>query len=115
MVSGTKPATERRAHARVVHFAHAVLSTRRGEVVGDVFDVSVGGLGVTVEADIHPGEFVRVRLPLQPDTKSTPEPKAPVVAPRPRPPTRDDLQGLIRASMEHVADERRRDKAKKRK
>lgn len=231
MVSGTKPAAERRAHARVVHAARAVLSTSRGEVVGDVFDVSVGGLGVTVEADIQPGEFVRVRLPLQPDhdaewidpdavvvrvapgpgsstvglsfhalpdatqeqlaqhvelalreqaplpetptqrfiakprgedpeaerqalrdavagstspprggprspmagwlarifgrrgraeaptdtpaSKSPSETKAPAVAPGPRKPTRDDLQGLIRASMEHVADERRRDKAKK--
>lgn len=67
MVSGTKPGTERRAHARVVHSARAVLSTKHGEFVGDVLDVSVGGLGVTVDANIQPGEFVRVRLPLQPD------------------------------------------------
>ena len=65
MVSGKNP-TERRAHARVTHVAQAVLSTGRGEFIGDVVDVSEGGLGVNVAANIHRGEFVRVRLPLRP-------------------------------------------------
>ncbi|MCR9160278.1 MAG: PilZ domain-containing protein [Nannocystaceae bacterium] len=69
MVSGNNPAAEgpeRRTHARVLHTARAVLSTGRGEFVGDVVDLSVGGLAVNLAANVRPGEFVRVRLPLQP-------------------------------------------------
>ncbi len=95
MADRKTPDNERRAHPRVPHPTRAVLSTGRGELVADVFDVSVGGVGLDLEGDVHRGEFVRVRLPLQPeDDTEWVDPDAVVVRVKPNAKTGRNTVGL---------------------
>ncbi len=55
---------ERRAFERVRHTGEAALSTGRGEVLAEIVDVSIAGLGIETSGTLRLGEFVRVRLAL---------------------------------------------------
>jgi len=62
---------ERRAFERVRHTGEAALSTGRGEVLAEILDVSIAGLGVETSGTLRLGEFVRVRLALGLGTAGT--------------------------------------------
>jgi|GEM_PF-2394638 len=95
MAPRKKPGIERRAFERVPHNTRAVLSTGRGELVADVLDVSVGGIGMEVSGPVHSGEFVRVRLPLRPtEDAEWIDPDALVVRAAPNPATGKNSVGL---------------------
>ncbi len=95
MATTNTPNAERRAFERVPHHARAILSTGQGEVQAAVLDMSVGGLGLRTSGPVRCGEFVRVRLPLDPgDGRDWVDPDAVVVRVVPNPDTGMSTVGL---------------------